>query len=43
MEEVILEHVVLPEHPMAIELVENRSLVLGDVLQAGGNRIRKRK
>jgi len=42
-EEVIVEHVVLPEDPVAVQLVEDRSLVPGDVPQAGGNRTRKYK
>ena len=42
-EEVILEHVVLPEHPMAVELVQDRGLIPGNVPQAGRNRGRKYK
>ena len=42
-EEVVLEHVVLTEDPVAVQLVEDRGFVPGDVPQAGGNRMRKYK
>ncbi len=42
-EEVIFEHVVLPEHSVAVELVENCGFVSGNGPQAGGNRTRKYK
>ena|SRR5712691_5187627 len=42
-EEVILEHVVLPEHPVAVELVQDRGLFPRNNPQTGGNRTRKYK
>src|SRR5439155_26745872 len=42
-EEVILEHVVLPEHPVTVELVQDRGFFSRDIPQVGGNRTRSYK
>ena len=39
-QEVILEHVVLPEYSVAVELVQDRSFLPGKVPQTDGNRTR---